>query len=175
MSSTATFADDDVIVSKYPFRPGFRKARLAIGASEIREADLDRCALLVGKEIIYLPGWPRPELESFCSKNRVRIVSRYDAWADILDPFVDTSFTSEQVLRRNTRLRAAGFSAGRVFRLRLLIALPVIVFQGIAGEWTGLYHYHLLYSVRVLRLFGLYGLAYWATMGIARGPYEKNA
>jgi hypothetical protein len=175
MSPTATFSGNEIAVSRYPFRPGFRKARLAIRAEEIREVDVDRCALLVGEEIIYLPGWPRAELTEFCSRNRVRTVARYDSWADILDPFVDTSFTKKEVLSRNTRLRAAGFNSGRVFGLRLLVALPIIIFQGIAGEWTGLYHYHLLYAVRALRLVGLYGWAYRATMRVAREPYEQSA
>ncbi len=169
------FEGDKISIFNYPFRPGRGQKCLAIPATEVIEADVERCVLLVADELIYLPGWPREELLAFCESHNIPIKRRYDAWADILDPFVDTSFTMEEAAKRKERLKAAGFGPARVARLHLLVALPMFIFQGIAGEWTGLYHYDLLYSLRLLRMFGLYGIAYRATMKVALEPYSISA
>jgi hypothetical protein len=167
----AVFDRDRILIAKYPFLPGSCRKSVSISAGDILEADVKQCTLRVKHELIYLPGWPREELAIYCSRNGVAVRGRYDVWADILDPFVDTSFTSAAVAARNGRLRAARMSAWRVVGLRILYFLPIAAFQGIAGEWTGLHHYHLLYSIRGLRLLGLYSLAYRHTMSIALEPY----
>lgn len=167
------FQKDAIVISRYPLRPGIRPGRLFIGAVEIVEADIQRCVLLVRDELIYLPDWPRAELAEFCSRNGISTRARYDAWSDILAPYVDTSYTKVEVSNRERRLREAGFSVWQVSRLRWFAAIPMIVSQGIAGEWTGLYHYDLMYAVRYLRLFGLYGCAYRAAMRVALVPYQQ--
>lgn len=172
MAERLEFLGDHFIVREYPFSPSFFADDLKVLASEIAEVDLDRCVVLVGRDLIYLPGWPREELSTFCKDNTIKVRVRYDVWAHILDPFVDTSFTADEVKIRNGHLRQAGFSVWRTFWLRLIFALPIIFFQGMAGEWTGLYHYHLLYSIRWLRLVGLYRLAYRYTMNVALEPYR---
>jgi hypothetical protein len=172
MAEQLRFLEDRIIVSGYPFSPSSRSSDLTIQAQDIAEADIDRCTVHAQSELIYLPGWPREELSEFCQRNHIRVRPRYDVWADILDPFVDTSFTSKEVRDRNNRLRQGGFLPCRVFCLRLLYALPIVWFQGLAGEWTGLYHFHLLHALRYLRLVGLYRLAYKHTMKIALEPYS---
>jgi hypothetical protein len=169
--SDTTFGDDAISISNYPFRPGSVRLPLRIAVREILEVDVGHCALRIGDEVIYLPGWPRVQLQEFCEKHALRTLPRYHVWSDILDPYVDTSFTAKQVEERNQRLQAAGFGRARVCKLRLLVALPIVLYQGIAGEWTGLDAYDLMGSLRFLRLFGLYGLAYRAIMKIALEPY----
>lgn len=144
-------------------------------AEEITEIDPVRCVLRVGDELIYLPDWPKGALVEFCQRHNVTMRARYDVWSDILAPYVDTSFPKVAVAARSKRLKVAGFGAIRVFKTRLIVAVPILLFQGIAGEWTGLYHYDLMYSFRMLRLFGLYGVAYRAAMRIALEPYHENA
>ena len=173
MAERLEFFDDHFIIKKYPFFPSFFARDLTVSASEILEADLHQCVVRLKNDLIYLPDWPRETLSAFCLNNRIKVGVRYDVWAHILDPFVDTSYNSNEVQNRNDQLRQAGFSAWRTFRLRLLFAFPILLFQGIAGEWTGLYHYHLLYSLRSLRLVNLYGLAYRFTMKIALEPYHR--
>ena len=166
------FKMDRILIENYPYKAKSCRTSLHISATEIDEVDAKRCVLLVKDELIYLPGWPKNELCEFCSRNGIVVRERYDVWGDILDPFVDTSFTHQEIVARSSRLEAANFSSWRVSRLRWLYALPIIVFQGIAGEWTGLHHYHLLHSLRYLRLLGLYGVAYRHTMGVALEAYR---
>jgi hypothetical protein len=171
----AVFVGDRILIARYPFLPGSCRKAVSISADEILEADTQHCTLRLKNHIIYLPGWPREDLVAYCASNRVVVRQRYDVWEDILEPFVDTSFTSVQIAARNERLRSAGMSAWRVARLRLLYCLPIVVFQGIAGEWAGLHHYHLLHSLRGLRVLGIYFLPYRHTMNVALEQYRQNA
>jgi hypothetical protein len=169
--SNVVFDGDRIAIAKYPFRSGSCSNSITMSAKDILEADPDQCSLRLKNEIIYLPGWPRQELMAYCATNGVPVQKRYDVWADILEPFVDTSFTSDQIGARNNRLRSAGMSAFRVAWLRLLYGLPIVAFQGIAGEWMDLHHYHLLHSLRGLRLLGLYYFVYRHTNSIALEQY----
>ncbi len=51
------FNGDRILIASYPFKPASSKKRLQISATEIEEADVKRCVLLVKGELIYLPGW----------------------------------------------------------------------------------------------------------------------
>jgi hypothetical protein len=168
----AEFHSHRILILRYPFAPGSCRKRLSIAAEHIQEADPNTCTLRVADELIYLPGWPRDELASFCLANGIPLRERYDAWTDILEPFADTSFSCSEIAERNTRLRVGGLSSSRVTGLRFVYCIPIILFQGIAGEWTGLYHYHLLHALRGLRLVGLYSFAYRHTMRVALEQYS---
>lgn len=168
----AIFERDRILIPRYPFAPGSCRKNLAIGAADVIEADPRQCTLRLANEIIYLPGWPHDELIAFCTSNQVPVRERYNIWADILEPYVDTSFSSTEVAERRNRLRAAQISTWTVVRLRCLYFLPIVIYQGIAGEWTGLHHYDLLDSLRALRLVGLYGVVYRHTMTVALDQYR---
>ncbi len=166
-----SFGDDAILIDGYPFRPGLDGALLRIGVREIVEVDMARCVVRTSDELIYLPGWPTASLQEFCGRHALPVRPRYHVWADILDPYVDTSFTAQQVEARNRRLQAAGFGRERVRRLRWLVSVPIFLYQGVAGEWTGLDASDLMESIQFLRLSGLYGAAYRAIMRIALEAY----
>lgn len=165
------WGENTISIGAYPLRPTFRTKFISLKASEVVEADIERCVLRIAGELIYLPGWPREELQAFCQKNDIAVKKRYDIWSDLLAPFVDTNYSAEDVAEQNRQLRAVGYGRYRVSAIIFCVAIPMILYQGIAGEWVGLYHYDLLFSLRPLKLFGLYGFAYWATMKIALAPY----
>ena len=129
----------------YPFPT--RKAR-HIEAAEVDEVIdwlppairmKDRELLLVSREQV-------DELEAFCIAHQIKFGSRYDAWSDLLAPFLDTelSYSLRKGIYRN--LTSAGFSEVEIRNIRKKVSRSMWIFTFATWEWQHYGLYDLLLS-----------------------------
>lgn len=88
------------------------------------------------------------ELTAFCDAHDIRFESRYDAWSDLLEPFLDTelSFPTRKNIFR--RLTEAGFSKPEIRAIRKKISRRMWQYTYASWEWQHYGMYDLLHIMR---------------------------
>lgn len=94
-----------------------------------------------GDELILVSRDQLDELTSFCERHNIEFVRRYDAWSDLLEPFLDTEITFSARKRILQRLTEAGFSKAEIRAIRKKISRRMWQWTYATWEWQ---HYGLL-------------------------------
>lgn len=139
----AVFAEDHIGFPRYDFRGATVHPTGTIGLARIRDADWTAIRPEIRTthgETLFLPAGQRSELEQFCDRNGVIRRSRFDAWGDLLEPFLDTWFDPEDERATLVRLRDAGFPSWEVaeIRRRLTPLMHAYNFDAMVWEWAHL-------------------------------------
>lgn len=87
-------------------------------------------------EFLCPPHGTSADLTLWCAAQGIPVIDRYDAWADLLDPFLDTEFSPEVQQRTMARLAAAGFDADRVADLRARVEKAMLHRTFLSWEWV---------------------------------------
>ncbi|MFJ3636619.1 hypothetical protein [Streptomyces sp. NPDC090112] len=112
-----------------------------LSATAVREADPDAAPpevrTLVG-EVLFVPATHRSELLRFCAANGIPLRSRPDVWADLLEPFLDTSFTPREQEATLRRLAQAGLDADETVRIRERVGPLMAAYNSLHRDWIHL-------------------------------------
>ena len=134
-------AEEHISFLRYDFRGATVHPAGKVTAEQVRDADWKAMSPEIrttSGETLFLPRAQRAELERFCVRNGVARRFRFDAWGDLLEPFLDTRFEPDEERATLTRLHEAGFSAREVteIRRRLTPLMHAYNFNAMVWEWA---------------------------------------
>ncbi|MFB4305539.1 hypothetical protein [Actinomadura sp. GTD37] len=137
----AVFAEEHITFPRYGFRGATVHPTGMVTAARIRDADWTAVRPEIRTtlgETLFLPRARQCELERFCVRNGVTRSFRFDAWGDLLEPFLDTRFDPEDERATLARLHGAGFAAREVaeIRRRLTPLMHAYNFGAMVWEWA---------------------------------------
>jgi len=133
------YESDTVILPRYPFPA--RATRRVATADIVEVIDWISPAIrTVEGEFLCVRYDAKAGLHAWSAARGVPVVKRYDAWADLLDPFLDTEFTPEDQRHTLDRLAAVGLNEAAVMALRERLEKPMIQRTVWGWEWI---HYGL--------------------------------
>ncbi|KAA2261634.1 hypothetical protein F0L68_16295 [Solihabitans fulvus] len=144
-----SFAEDSIRFLGYDFLGSTVHPAGVVTVPQLRDADWIALPLEVvttSGETLFVPSRQRVALQRFCRHNDVPHRQRPDVWGDLLEPFLDTSFTVEHEIDTETRLREAGLRRDEVadIRGRLTPLMNAYNFDSMLWEWCYLGLFDLL-------------------------------
>lgn len=144
-----SFAQDRIHFVSYDFPGATVHPAGVLAATQIRDADWRTAPPEIRTtrgETLFVPATQQAELEQFCHRNNITRKHRPDIWADLLEPFLDTSFDPEHEHATDDRLRQAGLSEDEVadIRRRLTPLMRAYNVDSMLWDWTHLGLYDLL-------------------------------
>ncbi|MFH8894508.1 hypothetical protein [Streptomyces sp. NPDC017949] len=131
-------AGDHVRLSESAPLPADFAPKGIIPAAVIRDADPDSSPpeiRTVSGETVFVSAERRTELERFCIDNRIPRRSRPDVWGDLLEPFLDTAFTTESQAATQARLDQAGLGPDEVASIRHKVAPLMRAYNTVHEDW----------------------------------------
>lgn len=136
-----TIEDDFLKIEHYPFEPSIAYKQEIFQANQIDDLDFKSYppTFRVGNELIYLSSEKKIELEAFAKRNNIVTVERPMIWGWILEPFLDTEFTTEMDQRLTILLESYGLSIDQVKSLRAEVEIQMLKynFDTMLWEWGG--------------------------------------
>ncbi|WAC09259.1 hypothetical protein [Dyadobacter pollutisoli] len=137
-----TIGSDFLKIENYPFEPSLAFRQTKFTANQIDDIDFKSCppTFRVEGELIFLTAEKKAELEEFASNNNIRTVERPMIWEWILEPFLDTEYTTETDQRLTKHLEKYGLTAHQVKSLRTEIKTQMLKynFDTMLWEWGAL-------------------------------------
>ncbi|MFD6390036.1 hypothetical protein [Nocardia sp. NPDC060259] len=145
----AVFADTEIRFASYEFPGATVYPSGAIGLAEIRDVDPRATppeVRTVRGETLFVLAAQRSELDDFATRHGIPVRRRPDVWADLLEPFLDTSFDPDDVRATLDRLRRAGVSPAEVDEIRGRVERAMLAYNidSMLWEWVHLGLYDLL-------------------------------
>lgn len=129
----------------YPFPS--KKARQIIAADIYEVIDwLPPAIRMKDRELLFVSREQVDDLEAFCIAHQIKFGSRYDAWSDLLAPFLDTEFSYSLRKGIYRNLTTAGFSKVEIRNIRKRVSRPMWIFTFATWEWQHYGLYDLLLS-----------------------------
>lgn len=140
MKDTFEFLEDCIGFNKYIFPPSkvySESVTKKVLAENIDEIDLEGAppVLKIGDELIFVSAEHRSELESFAKRNNIEMKVRFDIWDSILEPFIDTEFTSENAKRNQENLEKHGLGEELVQDWREKVRETMTAYNFGTGLW----------------------------------------
>lgn len=136
-----TIGDDYLKIENYPFEPSIAYGQNIFKTNQIDNIDLKSYppTFRVGNELIYLTSEKKVELEEFATRNNIKTIERPMIWGWILEPFLDTEFTTETDQRLTKLLENYGLTANQVKSLREEVETQMLKynFDTMLWEWGG--------------------------------------
>lgn len=123
------------MLSNYPFpTPRTR----VVEAADIREVVKwhPPALRMRDREFLMVGGTEFDGLKHWCAEHGVPVVNRYDAWADLLEPFLDTEIGAAGTEATYLRLAQHGFDRPEVETLRAEVDKPMIYLTALTWEWV---------------------------------------
>ncbi|NEW41811.1 hypothetical protein GV794_14050 [Nocardia cyriacigeorgica] len=129
------FGDDHLSAADLP------AADREVLATEIRDAD----PTAISPEIrtragvtLFVSATQREELDGFCAAHSIPIRRRFDVWAELLEPYLDTEFADDEHRATIARLELAGIPADEVAHIRERVGPVVHAYNVKVWEWVHL-------------------------------------
>lgn len=136
-----TIGDDFLKIENYPFEPSIAYGQTIFKPNQIDDIDFKSYppTFRVGNELIYLTSEKKVELEEFAKKNNIKTIERPMIWGWILEPFLDTEFTTETDQRLIKLLESYGLTTDQVKSLRTEVETQMLKynFDTMLWEWGG--------------------------------------
>ncbi|MFG1771816.1 hypothetical protein ACGFIX_19760 [Nocardia salmonicida] len=141
--------DTEIQFVDYPFAGASVYPDGVLAVSEIADADpraFPPELRTVSGETLFVLASDAPALAEFCRRTEIVVRRRGDIWADLLEPFLDTSFDDEDQRATEARLHRAGIALPEVadIRARVEQAMMSYNFDSMLWEWVHLGLYDLL-------------------------------
>lgn len=137
-----TIGEDFLQIENYPFEPSIAYKQSIFKTDQIDDIDFKSFppTIRINDELIFLTSEQKQELENFATKHNIQTTERPMLWEWILEPFLDTEFTSETDLRLTKLLTSYGLSSETVKSLRTEVETQMIKynFDTILWDWSGL-------------------------------------
>ena len=131
----------------YPFPPASIYPDQSLPVTAIRDADSSTFPPEIRTrrgETLFVPATQGQALQQFCRDHAIPQRSRPDIWADLLEPFVDTEFTTERQSVTITRLHRAGLDTRQVADTRARVRATLLSYNAVMWDWFRLGMYDLL-------------------------------
>ncbi|WP_343680117.1 DUF7079 family protein [Chryseobacterium arthrosphaerae] len=136
-----SFADDSLTIKNYPFEPSIAYRQNTFPSEQIDDIDFTSSppTCRIGNELLFLNAEQKTELEKFAGRNNIKTVKRPMIWEWILEPFLDTEFTSETDQKLTEILAKFGLTAEQVQNLRAEVETQMLKynFDTMLWEWCG--------------------------------------
>jgi len=136
-----TIGDDFLKIENYPFEPSIAYRQTIFKTNQIDDIDFKSYppTFRVGNELISLTSEKKIELEEFAIRNNIKTIERPMIWGWILEPFLDTEFTTETEQRLTKLLESYGLTADQVKSLRTEVETQMLKynFDTMLWEWGG--------------------------------------
>jgi len=137
-----TIGDDFLIIENYPFEPSIAFGQTMFKADQIDDIDFKSYppTFRIENELVFLSADKKTELEEFANKNNIKTVERPMIWEWILEPFLDTEYTTESDQRLTILLEKYGLTTDQVKSLRAEVETQMLKynFDTMLWEWGGL-------------------------------------
>ncbi|MFD4676405.1 hypothetical protein ACFWNN_42255 [Lentzea sp. NPDC058450] len=145
---TVTFGPDRIVFSSYRFPWASVAPHGVLRASDVRDVSCSFSPFeirTVAGETLFLTGDPAG-LKAFCARHDVPSVVRFDVWGNLLEPFLDTSFSASDVAATDARLAGVGLPEADVRSIRERVGplMRAYNFDSMLWEWAHLGLYDLL-------------------------------
>lgn len=97
-------------------------------------------------ETLFLAPEAKHALEEFCTVNGIPLVRRFDVWGNLLEPFLDTSFSAAHQAATDSLLHGVGLTQESIdsIRVRLWPLMRSYNFDSMLWEWADLSLFDLL-------------------------------
>ncbi|MFV0530674.1 MAG: hypothetical protein ACK5MD_04475 [Flavobacteriales bacterium] len=136
-----TIGDDFLKIENYPFEPSIAYEQTIFKTSQIDDIDFKSYppTFRVDNELIFLTSEKKVELEEFAKKSNIKTIERPMIWGWILEPFLDTEFTTETDERLTNLLENYNLTADQVKSLRAEVETQMLKynFDTMLWEWGG--------------------------------------
>lgn len=166
-----TIGDDFLEIENYPFEPSIAFRQNIFNKDQIDNIDFKAYppTFGVGNELIFLSSERKGELEEFAKRNNIMTVERPMIWTWILEPFLDTEYTTETDQRLTKLLENYGLTTEQVKALRIEVENQMIKynFDTMLWEWGGFDASDVLRAMRTKYKKEEYEDFYWRVMEIA--------
>jgi hypothetical protein len=136
-----TIGDNYLKIEQYPFEPSIAYRQNIFKSNQIDDIDFKSYppTFRVGNELIYLSSEKKVELEEFAKKNNINTIERPIIWSWILEPFLDTEFTTETDQRLTKLFNNYDLTIDQVKSLRTEVKTQMFKynFDTMLWEWGG--------------------------------------
>lgn len=136
-----TIGIDFLKIENYPFEPSIAYEKTIFKADQIEDIDSKSYppTIRIGDELIFLTREKKDELEEFAKRNDIKTVERPMIWSWILEPFLDTDFTTETNERLTKLLDSYDLTTDKVNSLRKEVETQMLKynFDTMLWEWCG--------------------------------------
>ncbi len=140
-SGQLTIEDDFLKIENYPFEPSIAYGQNTFNTNQIDDIDFKSYppTFRVANELIFLTSENKVELEEFAKRNNIKSVERPMIWGWILEPFLDTEYTTETDERLTKLLEEFGLTFDLVKSIRAEVETQMLKynFDTMLWEWGG--------------------------------------
>ena len=133
--------EDYLKIENYPFEPSIAFKQSIFNINQIDDIDFKSYppTFRVGNELIFLTSEKKIELEEFAKKNLIKTIERPNIWGWLLEPFLDTDYTSEIDERLTILLNDCGLTSDQIKSIREEVKVQMYKynFDTMLWEWGG--------------------------------------
>jgi hypothetical protein len=145
---TVTFAPDHIVFAGYEFPWASVHPHGLLPASAVRDVSTSgqpEIRTVLGGTL-FLSHEDGSGLSEFCLRHGIADLVRFDVWGNLLEPFLDTSFSVEHQAATDARLRSAGLAQESIDAARARVAplMRAYNFDSMLWEWADLGLFDLL-------------------------------
>lgn len=148
----STISDAGITIHNYPFTPSIAYGDKTFMASDIKNIDFESAPpmLQIGSELIFISAEHKDRLKQFSTQNNISIIQHPPIWNWILEPFLDTEFTSEHESRLNNLLAQYGLAETEILNIRTKVKAQMVKynFDTMLWNWTDLGAIDVLFAMR---------------------------
>ena len=158
-------ADGFFFPKGYYFKQGYLKNQQLLPFTQIQEIRINtfpRSLVTRKKEVIFLKGLERDQLEKLAYEKGIKVTEPLDIWSLICDEFLDTEFSEEAQQKTRERLSEIGISEEELMQIRKKLRTSMLLRTSVSWEWV----YYGQFDV-LQELWPLTEKKYWWTMEIA--------
>lgn len=147
----AIFHPDSIEFESYPFAPASVASGKRLPHALIRDVDVSAAPpeirTLQG-ETLFVSAEQREEFQAAMRAAGIAEVRRYDVWADLLEPYLDTEFTLQEQRETLARLNECGCVETEVNQIRRRVERPMLTYNFALWEWVHLGLFDVLLAMR---------------------------
>lgn len=147
----AIFHPDSIEFEDYPFASASVASGKRLPHDLIRDVDVSAAPPEIRTqqgETLFVSAEQREEFQAAVRAAGIPEVRRYDVWADLLEPYLDTEFTLEEQRETLARLQECGYVETEVNRIRHRVARPMLNYNFSLWEWVYLGLFDVLLAMR---------------------------
>lgn len=135
------FTAHTITWDEYSYPPATVAPTGELRAADIREANpagYPPHVVTLHGETLFLPRGEHAALAAFCAGNGIPARARADIWSMLLEPFLDTVVTADDLARIQKRLYAAGLGPDDVAAIRARVGPLVDAYNSLVWDWVDL-------------------------------------
>ncbi|WP_417784672.1 hypothetical protein [Tenacibaculum sp.] len=116
----AKILENEIEISEYPFKPSIVFPNTKIKASEITAICYQSYPPLIRiyNEVIFISREHAKSLKEFTERNNITTFKETKNWNWLLEPYLDTENTPEEIIKINQLLNKHGFSDSEIMKIR---------------------------------------------------------